>query len=262
MTAKSSSTTPTARPNFGLLQTGLRRQRQGRDRLFPVRRALSRRLRPAQCRPGRPPRPARRGAEAGQGLGHGALLGCIRHRSRRTGGGRLQDRPGRRDRQAPRFALRLAPLARLDQAEMRAAPGIRDRRLHRSQGRAHRHRRAAARAPTTRTACCAMPAMSAAASMPRACATSPPDSRRSRTDASPFPPRSVPGRKHHWVKPELIAEVSFSEWTSAGAVRHPVFQGLRTDKPAARHHARTPDTRGGHRHERGSRSRSDRTDAM
>ena len=53
------------------------------------------------------------------------------------------------------------------------------------------------------------------------------------TDASPFPPRTVPGRKHHWVKPELIAEVSFSEWTEAGAVRHPVFQGLRSDKPAA-----------------------------
>ncbi|WP_020656166.1 DNA ligase D [Massilia niastensis] len=53
-----------------------------------------------------------------------------------------------------------------------------------------------------------------------------------RTDDSPFPPRSVPGRKHHWVKPVLIAEVSFSEWTSAGAVRHPVFQGLRDDKPA------------------------------
>ena len=52
------------------------------------------------------------------------------------------------------------------------------------------------------------------------------------TDASPFPPRSVPGRKHHWVKPELIAEVSFSEWTNTGSVRHPVFQGLRTDKPA------------------------------
>ena len=52
------------------------------------------------------------------------------------------------------------------------------------------------------------------------------------TDRSPFPPRSVAGRKHHWVKPELIAEVSFSEWTSAGAVRHPVFQGLRSDKPA------------------------------
>ncbi|QNA88807.1 DNA ligase D [Massilia sp. Dwa41.01b] len=52
------------------------------------------------------------------------------------------------------------------------------------------------------------------------------------TDVSPFPPRSVPGRKHHWVKPELVAEVSFSEWTNTGSVRHPVFQGLRKDKPA------------------------------
>jgi len=52
------------------------------------------------------------------------------------------------------------------------------------------------------------------------------------TDASPFPPRTVAGRKHHWVKPVLVAEVSFSAWTSAGAVRHPVFQGLRLDLPA------------------------------
>jgi bifunctional non-homologous end joining protein LigD len=51
-------------------------------------------------------------------------------------------------------------------------------------------------------------------------------------DASPFPPRAVPGRGHYWVKPELVAEVSFSEWTAADAVRHPVFQGLRKDKPA------------------------------
>ncbi len=53
-----------------------------------------------------------------------------------------------------------------------------------------------------------------------------------RTDESPFPPRAVPGRQHHWVKPTLVAEVSFSEWTSTGSVRHPVFQGLRNDKPA------------------------------
>jgi bifunctional non-homologous end joining protein LigD len=52
------------------------------------------------------------------------------------------------------------------------------------------------------------------------------------TDESPFPPRSVPGRQHHWVKPKLIAEVSFSEWTNTGSIRHPVFQGLRSDKPA------------------------------
>ncbi|MFZ6708781.1 DNA ligase D [Undibacterium sp. TC9W] len=39
--------------------------------------------------------------------------------------------------------------------------------------------------------------------------------------------------KSHWVRPELVAEVSFGEWTSAGHIRHSVFQGLRTDKPAS-----------------------------
>jgi bifunctional non-homologous end joining protein LigD len=52
------------------------------------------------------------------------------------------------------------------------------------------------------------------------------------TDASPFPPKAVAGRKHHWVKPTLIAEVGFSEWTNTGSVRQPVFKGLRSDKPA------------------------------
>jgi bifunctional non-homologous end joining protein LigD len=32
-----------------------------------------------------------------------------------------------------------------------------------------------------------------------------------------------------WVKPQLVAEVSFAEWTPDGHVRHAVFQGLRTD---------------------------------
>jgi bifunctional non-homologous end joining protein LigD len=35
-----------------------------------------------------------------------------------------------------------------------------------------------------------------------------------------------------WVKPVTVAEVSFTEWTPDGSVRHPVFHGLRTDKAA------------------------------
>jgi bifunctional non-homologous end joining protein LigD len=35
-----------------------------------------------------------------------------------------------------------------------------------------------------------------------------------------------------WVKPKLVAEVKFTEWTQAGEMRHPVFLGLRTDKKA------------------------------
>ena len=48
---------------------------------------------------------------------------------------------------------------------------------------------------------------------------------------SPFRTR-IPDSGVHWVKPTLVAEVTFSEWTASGHLRHPVFHGLRTDKPA------------------------------
>jgi bifunctional non-homologous end joining protein LigD len=38
------------------------------------------------------------------------------------------------------------------------------------------------------------------------------------------------GKNAHWVKPALVAEVVFSEWTDEGKVRHPSFQGLRHDR--------------------------------
>ncbi|MGH7506149.1 MAG: non-homologous end-joining DNA ligase [Longimicrobiales bacterium] len=36
----------------------------------------------------------------------------------------------------------------------------------------------------------------------------------------------------HWLEPELVAEVAFTEWTGDGVLRHPSFQGLREDKQA------------------------------
>ena len=37
----------------------------------------------------------------------------------------------------------------------------------------------------------------------------------------------------HWVTPQLVAEVTFTEWTRDGSMRHPVFVALRSDKPAS-----------------------------
>jgi bifunctional non-homologous end joining protein LigD len=50
---------------------------------------------------------------------------------------------------------------------------------------------------------------------------------------SPEPPRAWTGPNRHWVTPILVAEVVFSEWTNDSRLRHPSFQGLRADKPAA-----------------------------
>jgi bifunctional non-homologous end joining protein LigD len=49
---------------------------------------------------------------------------------------------------------------------------------------------------------------------------------------SPFSDGPKSGREIQWVDPELVAEIGFSEWTTAGMLRHPRFIGLRDDKPA------------------------------
>ena len=51
--------------------------------------------------------------------------------------------------------------------------------------------------------------------------------------ASPFVERQNIEAAAHWVKPTLVAEVSFAQWTRDGRLRHAVFRGLRADKPAA-----------------------------
>jgi bifunctional non-homologous end joining protein LigD len=51
-----------------------------------------------------------------------------------------------------------------------------------------------------------------------------------RQDAPPFV--GVRGRQPgvHWVRPELVVQVAFTEWTEDGKLRHPRFLGLRRDK--------------------------------
>jgi bifunctional non-homologous end joining protein LigD len=61
-----------------------------------------------------------------------------------------------------------------------------------------------------------------------------------KVDQPPVDPADAkPGRwshrsagSEHWVKPVTVVEVAFAEWTPDRRVRHAVFRGLRTDKPA------------------------------
>ena len=60
---------------------------------------------------------------------------------------------------------------------------------------------------------------------------------RQRLDAleQPGSPFADPVRERgaHWTRPELVAEVGFTEWTRDGRLRHPRFRGLRDDIAAA-----------------------------
>jgi bifunctional non-homologous end joining protein LigD len=60
---------------------------------------------------------------------------------------------------------------------------------------------------------------------------------------SPF--TSTPRVKSaHWARPDLVAEIRFTEWTRDGRLRHPAFLGLREDKDA-REVVREPESLGG-----------------
>jgi bifunctional non-homologous end joining protein LigD len=61
---------------------------------------------------------------------------------------------------------------------------------------------------------------------------------RARLDAieipkSPFTKAvGLPRLRAHWVRPEIVVQVAFIEWTAHGKLRHSRLLGLRTDKPA------------------------------
>ncbi|CAG2154579.1 Multifunctional non-homologous end joining protein LigD [Cupriavidus yeoncheonensis] len=75
-----------------------------------------------------------------------------------------------------------------------------------------------------------------------------------RTDKTPFDalPASVKGL---WVRPRLVAEVSFGAWTREGRVRHAVFHGLRSDKPAGAVSVEQPAAPAGDKRKTGAAAR-------
>ena len=51
--------------------------------------------------------------------------------------------------------------------------------------------------------------------------------------ASPFSERIKTNEPAHWARPDLVAQIRFTEWTADDKLRHPVYLGLRDDKAAA-----------------------------
>ena len=53
------------------------------------------------------------------------------------------------------------------------------------------------------------------------------------TRESPFTEKIKTNEPAHWVRPDLVAQIRFTEWTADQKLRHPVYLGLRDDKSAA-----------------------------
>ncbi|QKJ32308.1 DNA ligase D [Mucilaginibacter mali] len=62
-----------------------------------------------------------------------------------------------------------------------------------------------------------------------------------KTDKKPFEEKQHNRTKVTWLKPKLVCEVYYSEWTNDGHLRHPVFKGLRADKNADKVTMETPE---------------------
>ena len=113
-------------------------------------------------------------------------------------------------------------------------PGVRGRRLHRPAALARRVRRPAARLLRLRWRPGLRREGRHRLRQPDACAACTPRSRAwsGTTTRSPAAPGRPPAAVH-WVRPQLVVEVGFSEWTADGELRHPRYQGLRDDKKPA-----------------------------
>ena len=70
------------------------------------------------------------------------------------------------------------------------------------------------------------------------------------TGECPFRSRPRSNERPHWVRPTLVAQVKFTEWTDDNKLRHPTYVGLRDDKVATdvRRERKAPAERTAARH--------------
>ena len=152
-----------------------------------------------------------------------------RHRARARSRGRRH--------QAPELALRTRiAQRRLDQGEELPHPRGGHRRLDRGQGRTRRQSRCAA--------CWASrPATDSTTSARSALASPPPTRQDLLLGCAPLARKTTPfsaplSRAEtslaHFVRPTIVGEVQFAEWTNDGHLRQPSWRGLRSDKSATR----------------------------
>lgn len=66
------------------------------------------------------------------------------------------------------------------------------------------------------------------------------DLKKITTSKCPFTEEPHPNTPVTWVKPKLVCEVSFAEWTEEGKVRQPIFKGMRIDKSPQSIHREKP----------------------
>jgi bifunctional non-homologous end joining protein LigD len=73
---------------------------------------------------------------------------------------------------------------------------------------------------------------------------------------SPFTTVPRTNERAHWVKPALVVEVRFNEWTSEGKLRQPIFVGVRDDKEPEDVRREAPPAVGGAKRRRAAKRRS------
>ena len=216
---------------------GPARDRRAAARAADRDRGLHLRLRPARAGRPRPHRPAAARAQGDPQIEPRIPRPGPLHPAPQREGGEvlprsLPQRLGGADRQARRLALRALALERLAEAEVLLRAGAGDRRLHPAERLARALRRPAGRLQRRRR-----PSLRGQ-SRDRLRPPHAGDARRQDGGAAPGEDARSPRapalpRDATWIRPELVGEFGFSEWTRDGKLRHPRYLGLRDDKNAS-----------------------------